>query len=108
MLRLPARRVIGEQGEAGELRPPGADPLGQRVEELLHRGGTVETHHLRDKREHFGGGAADGAPAEGDSKTAEPEALRELPSSAGNRFWLLWGILSAQAVGGDQPGRCCS
>lgn len=61
VLRVSAGRVIGEQGEPGELRPPGADPLGQREEELLHRGGAVETHHLRDKRGNFRGGTADGA-----------------------------------------------
>lgn len=53
MLRVSARRVIGEQGEPRELRLPDADLLGQRVEELLHRGGTVETHHLREKAESF-------------------------------------------------------
>lgn len=51
VLRLSARRVIGEQGEPGEPGLPHADPLGQSVQELLHRGGTVETHHLGETAE---------------------------------------------------------
>lgn len=41
--------VIGEECEAGQLRLSGADPLVQSVEELLHRGGTIKTHHLCDR-----------------------------------------------------------
>lgn len=51
MFRLFAGRVICEQGKSRELRLPDADPLVQRVEELLHRGGAVETHHLCEKPE---------------------------------------------------------
>lgn len=48
-------RVVGEEREAGQLRLPDADPLVESVEELLHRGRTVETHHLRERnaREHL-------------------------------------------------------
>lgn len=48
MLQVLAERVVGEEREAGQLRLPDADPLVQRVEELLRRGGTIETHHLRE------------------------------------------------------------
>lgn len=53
MLRLFAGRVIGEQGKPRQLRLPDTDPLVQRVEELLHRGGAVEAHHLCEKPENF-------------------------------------------------------
>lgn len=49
MLQVLPVRVVGEEREAGQLRLPDADPLVQSVEELLHRGGTVETHHLRER-----------------------------------------------------------
>ncbi|TNN40707.1 hypothetical protein EYF80_049124 [Liparis tanakae] len=56
VLQVFAGRIVAEQSEAGQLRLPGADPLVQHVEELLHRGGAVEAHHLhaggREDRSH--------------------------------------------------------
>lgn len=46
MLQVLPVRVVGEEREAGQLRLSDADPLVQSVEELLHRGGTIKTHHL--------------------------------------------------------------
>lgn len=48
VLQVFARWVISEQGEPRQLRLPHADPLVQRTEELFHRGGAVEAHHLRE------------------------------------------------------------
>lgn len=42
-------RVVREECEAGQLRLSDADPLVQSVKELLHRGGTIETHHLCER-----------------------------------------------------------
>lgn len=46
VLQVLARRIVGEECKPRELRLPQADPLIQRVEELFHCGGAVETHHL--------------------------------------------------------------
>lgn len=46
VLQVFARRIISEEGEPRQLRLPHADPLVQRIEELFHCGGAVETHHL--------------------------------------------------------------
>ena len=49
VLQVFARWIISEEGKAGQLRLPHANPLVQRVEELFHCGGAVETHHLHEK-----------------------------------------------------------
>ena len=50
MLQVLPGGVVGEESEAGELGLPEAHPLVQRAQELLHRGGAVEAHHLRRGR----------------------------------------------------------
>lgn len=49
MLQVLPVWVVREECKAGQLRLSDADPLVQSVEELLHRGGTVETHHLCER-----------------------------------------------------------
>lgn len=50
VLQVFARWIVSKEGKARQLRLPHADPLVQRVEELFHCGGAVETHHLRERR----------------------------------------------------------
>lgn len=49
VLQVFAWRIISKKSESRQLRLPHADPLVQRIQELFHCGGAVETHHLRGK-----------------------------------------------------------
>lgn len=49
VLQVFARWIVSEEGKPRQLWFPHANPLVQRIEELFHCGGAVETHHLHEK-----------------------------------------------------------